>query len=223
MINQSEYEKLCKLIEKGDLAKLQDYVDKSYEKGNKKYLFEARNALIDYLKRYPKSFIAYLDDLKPNENPLVETIFGQENKSNIIIISDLVSGGFILNSDEILNGSLNQRNHILKKHDVSLSLRPSVEDKKYKVSKIITNKLMEVDKRKLRLIDDEEIKKEVVCAYGRGYANPHYFERTRFNSFKLLGEEAKLYISSPKADPFIYGESSKGKGIVLGLRMDKKN
>ena len=222
MINQSEYEKICKLIEKEDLITLQKYIDKEYEKGNKKYLFEARNALIEYLKRYPKSFITYLDEKKVNENPLVQTIFSEENKSNKIIISDHVSGGFILNSDEILDGSLVQKNHMLMKHGISLS-RSSVENKKYRTSKIIINILEKVDKRKLRLIDDEEIAKGVVRVYGRGYANPHWFERTRYNSFKLLGEDAKLYISSPKSDPFIYGESSKGKGFVLGLRMDKKN
>lgn len=221
MINKTEYEKINALIKKGNLTKLQELIDLSYKKGNKKYLFEARNALIDYLKRYPHSFITYLDEKKANENPLVETIFGQENKSNKIIISDCVSGGFILNSDEIIDGSLEQKNHMLKKHGISLSLRPSVEEDR--ASKTIINKLAEVDKSKFRLIVDLEIAKEVVRVYGRGYANPHYFERTRFNSFKLLGEEAKLYISSPKADPFIYGESSKGKGFVFGLRMDKKN
>ena len=221
MINKTEYEKMCKLIKNGDFINLQKYINEEYKKGNKKYLFEARNALIDYLKRYPHSFITYLDEKKVNENPLVETIFGQENKSNKIIISDCVSGGFILNSDEIIDGSLEQKNHMLKKNGISLSLKPSVEENR--ASKTIINKLAEVDKSKFRLIVDLEIAKEVVRVYGRGYANPHYFERTRFNSFKLLGEEAKLYISSPKADPFIYGESSKGKGFVFGLRMDKKN
>ena len=220
MINKTEYEKICMLIEKGDLSKLQEFVDLSYEKGNKKYLLEARNALIDYL-RYPKSFITYLDDLKPNENPLVETIFGQENKSNKIVISDCVSGGFILNSDEIIDGSLEQKNHMLKKHGILLSLRPSVEE--YRACNRIDYMLEKVDKRKLRLIDDEEIAKEVVRVYGKGYANPHQFERTRYNSLKLLGEEAKLYISSPKSVPLIYGESNKGKGFVLGLRKDEKN
>ena len=110
---------------------------------------------------------------------------------------------------------------MLKKNGISLSSRPSVEENR--ASKTIINKLAEVDKSKFRLIVDQEIAKEVVRAYGRGYANPHYFERTRFNSFKLLGEEAKLYISSPKSDPFIYGESSKGKGFVFGLIMNKKN
>ena len=220
MINQSEYEKICKLIKNGNLINLQKYINEEYEKGNKKYLFEARNALIDYL-RYPKSFITYLDDLKPNENPLVETIFGQENESNKIIISDCVSGGFILNSDEIIDGSLEQKNHMLKKHGILLSLRPSVEE--YRACKRIDYMLEKVDKRKLRLIDDEEIAKEVVRVYGKGYANPHQFERTRYNSLKLLGEDAKLYISSPKSVPLIYGESNKGKGFVLGLRKDEKN
>lgn len=221
MINQSEYEKMCKLIKNGNLINLQKYINEEYEKGNKKYLFEARNALIDYLKRYPHSFITYLDEKKVNENPLVETIFGQENKSNKIIISDCVSGGFILNSDEIIDGSLEQRNHMLKKHGILLSLRPSVEENR--ACKRIDYMLEKVDKRKLRLIDDEEIEKEVVRVSGRGYANPHWFERTRYNSLKLLGEEAKLYISSPKSVPLIYGESSKGKGFVLGLRKDEKN
>ena len=217
MINNSEYEKICMLIKKGNLAKLQEFINLSYENGNKKYLAEAREALKAYLDYYPQSFIKYLDDTGVKENPLVEAIFGIENpKSSRIIISDNVSGGFILNSDEVIDGGLIQREHIFR--EKGLSLTSPIDCRKLRSIKIIIKKFDKIDKKKLRLVSDVETTKKEASVYGRGYANPHYFERTRYDSFKLLGEDAKIYVSSPKSTPMLYGESSKGKGIVLGLR-----
>ena len=158
MINQTEYEKICMLIEKGDLSKLQEFVDLSYEKGNKKYLLEARDALITYLSNYPQSFIEYFHDTKSRENPLVQAVFGIE-RPNKIVISDNVSGGFILNDDELLDGSKIQESYMLKKHGFSLS---SVDDKKNRSIGILLNYFSQIDKKKLRLIDDIEITKKQV-------------------------------------------------------------
>ena len=217
MINQSEYENICKLIKKGDLTTLKKYIDEEYEKGNKKYLLEAKNALVDYLDYYPQSFIKYLDDTGHKENPLVELLFCQKRpESSRIIISDNVSGGFILYNDEIIDGSLVQREHILRTK--GLSLTSAVDNIKLQHIKILLEKFDQIDKTKLRLVSDVETTKKQASVYGRGYANPHNFEKTRYNSFKMLGEDAKIYVSSPKAKPLLYGESSRGKGIVLGLR-----
>ena len=222
MINKTEYEKISELIKKGDLDKLQEFIDLSYEKGNKKYLLEARDALITYLNYYPQSFIKYLDDTssKTRENPLVEAIFCIKPRSNKLIITDNVTGGFILYNDDIIDGSLTQREHMLK--DSGFTLSPSVTYAQNKSVGIIIKKINEIEelkkKNKYRLVADEEITKREVGVYGKGASHPHYFERTRFNSFKLLGDDIKLYVSSPKSEPCLYGESSKGKGFVLGLR-----
>ena len=220
MINRSEYEKISELIKKGDLDKLQEFIDLSYEKGNKKYLLEARDALITYLNYYPQSFIKYLDDTSSRENPLVESLFGMKPRSKKLIITDNVTGGFILNNDEIIDGSSTQKEHMLRKSGLSLST--GVTYTQNKNSEILIDKFKEISEakktNKLRLVSDEEITKREVCVYGKGYAHPHYFERTRFNSFKLLGDDIKLYVSSPKSIAMLYGESSKGKGFVLGLR-----
>ena len=196
MINNSEYEKMCKLIKKGELKKLQDFINLSYEKGNKKYLLEAKNALVDYLDYYPQSFIKYLD--------------------RRIIISDNVSGGFILYNDEIIDGSFVQRD--ILRSTFTCSLTSTVDNIKLQHIRILLEKFDQIDKTKLRLVSDVETTKKQASVYGRGYANPHNFEKTRYNSFKMLGEDVKIYVSSPKATPLLYGESSKGKGFVLGLR-----
>ena len=214
MINKTEYEKICMLIKKGDLSKLQEFVDLAYEKGDKTYLLEARDALITYLSYYPQSFIAYFHDPKSRENPLVQAVFGIE-RPNKIVISDNVSGGFILNNDELLDGSKIQESYMLKKHGFSLS---GVDNKKNRSIGILLNHFSQIDKKKLRLIDDIEITKKQVSIYGKDSAHPHCFERTRYNAFKLLGDDAKIYISSPRSTPLLYGESSKGRGLVLGLR-----
>ncbi len=219
MINNSEYEKISALIKKGDLKKLQDFINLSYEKGNKKYLLEAKNALADYLDRFPQSFIKYLDDTGSRENPLVESLFGQQKKeSNRIFISDNVSGGFILYDDEIIDGSSEQRKHMY--HERGLLLSPIVSDEQNYNLKIAISYFSKIEenKKKLKLVSEIEMGRKQVGVYGKGYANPHYFERTRYNAIKLLGEDAKIYISSPKSSPLLYGESSKGKGIILGLR-----
>ena len=217
MINQSEYEKICKLIDKGNMVELQEFINVSYEKGNKKYLLEAKDALLAYLDYYPQSFVKYLDDTSSKENPLVESIFGQkERKTDRIIISDNVSGGFILNDDKIMDRSLEQRHHIYNHN--KLLLTNLVTYTQNKSISVIINKIDQIDKNKLKLISDIEIYKSEVSVYGKGYAHPHYFERTRYNAFKLLGEEAKIYISSPRSKPLLYGESPKGKGFVLGLK-----
>jgi hypothetical protein len=216
MINKTEYEKICMLIKKGDLSKLQEFVDLAYEKGDKIYLLEARDALITYLSYYPQSFITYFHDPKSRENPLVQAVFGIE-RPNKIVISDNVSGGFILNNDELLDGSKIQESYMFKKHGFSLS---SVDNKKNRSIGILLNHFSQIDKKKLRLIDDNsiEITKKQVSICGKDAAHPHYFERTRYNAFKLLGDDAKIYISSPRSTPLLYGESSKGRGLVLGLR-----
>ena len=216
MINRTEYETICKLIKKGDLEGLQKYIDFSYETGYQKYLKEAKEALVAYLEYYPQSFINYLDESKSNENPLVDSLFHQiKNDSKIIVISDNVTGGFILYNDEIIDESEIQKQHIFRKKGYALS---SVDFKKVQSIKIIKDILEKINKRNLRLISLEEKSKKEVAVYGKGYAHPHYFERTRFESFKLLGEDAKIYVSLLKDDPMLYGESSKGKGFVLGLK-----
>lgn len=219
MINRSEYEKISELIKKGDLVKLQEFIDLSYEKGNKRYLLEARDALITYLNYYPQSFINYLDDTSSRENPLVESIFGQEkNESDSIFISDNVTGGFILYDDEIIDGSSEQKKHMYHKNGLLLS--SIVSDEQNYSLKIAINHFSKIEenKKKLKLVSEIEMGRKRVGVYGKGCANPHYFERTRYNAFKMLGEDAKIYISSPRSAPLLYGESSKGKGFILGLR-----
>ena len=102
MINQSEYEKICKLIKKGDIITLKKYIDEEYEKGNKKYLLEASNYLLAYLDFYPQSFVTYTNEKLRNQ-----LLYKPEDiNPDEIIVSDRVSGGFILNSDELLVGDI---------------------------------------------------------------------------------------------------------------------
>jgi len=218
MISQSEYEKLCKLIEKGDLAKLQDYIDKSYEKGNKKYLFEASEYLRAYLDFYPQSFVTY-----SNENLRNQLLYKPEDINlDEIIVSDRVSGGFILNSDELLIGEIYQK-YFLKRSDIYDILAGNVNRKKYAIAGKIQDVLSKVDLKKYNKICGVERKGKVVKVYGKNLSYSHQFEATKFDAFKMLGDDSKLYVSAKNAAPVLYGKSEKGKGIVLGLIMDKKN
>lgn len=218
MISQSEYEKLCKLIEKGDLAKLQDYMDKSYEKGNKKYLLEASKYLLAYLDFYPQSFVTYT-----NENLRNQLLYKPEDINlDEIIVSDRVSGGFILNSDELLVGDI-YRKYFLKRSDIYDILAGNVNRGKYEAVDKIKHMLLKVDLHKYNKICGVERKGKVVKVYGKNLSYSHRFEATKFDAFKILGDDSKLYVSTKNADPVLYGKSEKGKGFAMGLRMDKKN
>ena len=215
MINKSEYEKICKLIKKKDLITLQKYIDKEYEKGNKKYLLEARNYLRAYLDFYPQSFVTYTNDILTTQS--------EEKPKNInldeIIVSDRVSGGFILNSDELLVGDIYRKYFLLKRSDVYDILGP-VNKVKYEAIDKIKHMLLKVDLHKYNEVCGVERKGKIVKVYGKNLSCSHQFEATKFDAFKILGDDLKLYVSKKNATPVLYGKSEKGKGLVLGLRMN---
>ena len=215
MINKSEYEKICKLIKKKDLITLQKYIDKEYEKGNKKYLLEARNYLRAYLDFYPQSFVTYTHDILTTQS--------EEKPKNInldeIIVSDRVSGGFILNSDELLTGEIYGNYFLLKRSD-NYDILGNVNRVKYEIAGKIQDVLSNVDLKKYNKICGVERKGKVVKVYGKNLSYSHQFEATKFDAFKILGDDLKLYVSRKNAAPVLYGKSEKGKGLVLGLRMN---
>ena len=218
MINQSEYKKICKLIKKGDIITLKKYIDEEYEKGNKKYLVEASNYLRAYLGFYPQSFVTYTNDILRTQS--------EDKPKNInldeIIVSDRVSGGFILNSDELLVGDI-YRKYFLKRNDIYDILAGPVNKGKYEAVDKIKRMLLKVDLHKYNEVCGVERKGKIVKVYGRNFSYSHQFEATKFDAFKILGDDSKLYVSAKKASPVLYGKSEKGKGFALGLRMDKKN
>ena len=215
MINQSDYEKMCKLIKKGDLINLQKYIDEEYEKGNRKYLLEASSYLLAYLEFYPQSFVTYT-----NENLRNQLLYKPEDINlDEIIVSDRVSGGFILNSDELLVGDI-YRKYFLKRSNIYDILTGNVNREKYEAIDRIKNMLSKVDLHKYNKVCGVERKGKIVKVYGRNFSYSHQFEVTKFDAFKILGDDSKLYVSTKKSSPKLFGKSGKGKGLVLGLRND---
>ena len=218
MINQSEYEKICKLIKKGDIITLKKYIDEEYEKGNKKYLLEASNYLLAYLDFYPQSFVTYTNEKLRNQ-----LLYKPEDiNPDEIIVSDRVSGGFILNSDELLVGDI-YRKYFLKRSDIYDILAGNVNREKYEAIDKIKSMFSKVDLHKYNKVCGAERIGKKVKVYGRDFSYSHQFEVTKFDAFKILGDDSKLYVSAKNASPMLFGKSEKGKGLVLGLRMDKKN
>ncbi len=215
MINKAEYEKICKLIKKKDLITLQKYIDKEYEKGNKKYLLEASKYLRAYLDFYPQSFVTYTNEKSRNQ-----LLYKPEDINlDEIIVSDRVSGGFILNSDELLIGEIYGK-YFLKRSDIYDILAGNVNREKYEIAGKIQDVLSNVDLKKYNKICGVERKGKVVKVYGKNLSYSHQFEATKFDVFKILGDDSKLYVSKKNAAPVLYGKSEKGKGLVLGLRMN---
>ncbi len=215
MINKAEYEKICKLIKKKDLITLQKYIDKEYEKGNKKYLLEASKYLRAYLDFYPQSFVTYTNEKSRNQ-----LLYKPEDINlDEIIVSDRVSGGFILNSDELLIGEIYGK-YFLKRSDIYDILAGNVNREKYEIAGKIQDVLSNVDLKKYNKICGVERKGKVVKVYGKNLSYSHQFEATKFDAFKILGDDSKLYVSKKNAAPVLYGKSEKGKGLVLGLRMN---
>ena len=205
--NIKEYRTINKYItcgKKEDLDRFISRVNDEY------YLAVARDALERYTGYFGDGYVECYD--------------GNHEQ---VFVSDRISGGILLNSDKVINDTI--RIGLLLKDRTKLDGYALDQFKdKHGYSTRIIETMDSLDLSKFtsvgRIYQDED-KNEELRKQGRATrvivkdkygVYSHEFYQHIFDALKLLGGDTKLHIiSSPKN--VIYAESSKGKGLILGL------
>ena len=192
----------------------------------------AREAMKSYFY-YVKSYIEhYYQNNKSKEEIITDSKFGcQEDKR--IIVSDGLSGGFLLNDDILLDDFFRSEYLIDDCKYLGNVFHEKYLDRHQKSERIIdilekvrnNNPFYNINLIRLNEDDNKKRKKAhlktIVSVYNVHGESCDFYQQV-FDAFKLLGNDAKILVSPSKNKPMLYGESNKGKGLVLGIRYENK-
>lgn len=195
MIDYKAYNKINELIAKGNFTKLQEFLD---EEKNKYYLKIAREGLRKYLEL--KRGLIY-------GKPYYEMINGK------LAITDQYTGGYLLDSNEILfpieKKNLYYSNKTVRKTTLDLMERIYFFEEKcvFKVNKVKNNP----DKGNEIIMSSKENSGEYLF-------DKNLYEITN----AILGDDTTYTVNKNSVKPFCLIKSSKGIGILAGIRGEDK-
>ena len=195
MIDYKAYNKINELIAKGNFTKLQEFLD---EEKNKYYLKIAREGLRKYLG-LKRGLI--------RGKPYYEMINGK------LAITDQYTGGYLLDSNEILfpieKKNLYYSNKTVRKTTLDLMERIYFFEEKciFKVNKVKNNP----DKGNEIIMSSKENSGE------------YLFDRNLYEiTNAILGDDTTYTVNKNPVKPFCLIKSSKGIGILAGIRGEDK-
>ncbi len=182
-------------------------------KDSEYYLSVAHNALEEYTGYFGQGYVEYY-----------------EGNTDQVFVSDRISGGLILNSDEVVNDIVKIGLLVNKESATSPYALDRFHDSHDYSARIIDyiNSLDKdrFDEVEVISLDDEKngelIKQQRaarVSVFSKESTNSHAFYKQVFDTVKILGGDTKLYVIDPSKHA-IYAESSKGKGLIFGLRRE---
>ena len=177
---------------------------------NEYYLSVAQPALEEYTGYFGQGYVEYY-----------------EGNTNQVFVSDRISGGLILNSDEVVNDIVKIGLLVNKEGVTSQYALERFHDSHDYSARIIDyinsvnkDKFAEVEVISLDDTKNEELMKQKraarVSIFSKESTHSHAFYKQVFDTVKILGGDTKLYVISPSKNA-IYAESSRGKGLILGL------
>ena len=223
MANIKEYKTIDDYITDGSQKKL-----KEWQEQEEYYKKISREAMKSYFY-YAHSYIEYYyQNIKSKQEELADFSFGgQEDKR--IIVSDRLTGGFLLNDDELLDDNLINE-FLIKNYKCMGNILADVYKDRHQFSERIIRIIEDVpnshpfsDLTTIR-VDEEEnkkLKKEhrySIISVSNESGEFSNFSKNAFDGFKMLGSDSKILVCTLPEKPMIYGESKKGKGLIMGLK-----